>query len=197
MKHYFLNQHSHDCVDIETDKDDWFSSWGSCQHSMCKASPNHFLFLLDNEFHLVSYFGCLAKYSDLDFRESLLRNYPTSKKIDYKFERSYHVTDKMKAFRLRGKQLDTTLDEVVYIYHDNAGRSYGITRTVDASEILSDEILKDLEKTKGYLTKNGYDFLIREAERLAEENCYTFDEVETIKTTEHLIKLITQKTKQS
>jgi hypothetical protein len=198
MNHYKINNHTDEClknkerfIEACKQKDNhWIAAIDAC------ISINHFLFFMDNDFHLVSYYDCRQGYRNhLDFKELLLKSFCDNKKLSYDVKRSYEFDKEMKNHRLRSASLNLNLEEIVYYYYDNANKMYCMCRDKHYSDFDNDLMNQNLKKTIEYLNKNGYEYMVNEAERLAAFNILNVDPVEEFKTIDHVIKSINKQIK--
>jgi len=188
MKEFFLDEHSNYCI-IQQEKGGWFKD-------TCKHNPHRFLFFAINQFVLVTYYTCLHSGGEYDFKMQLIDSAIGNTKIInfYDIKRSITVDDKLRDFRIRNKALKKTIQQVNYVYYDNAMKKYAITTTCDFMEILFDQekIKENYKIALKFLQENEYLNLIPQLEELFLQNYYHVSEAETIKTIDHLINTIKQ-----
>jgi hypothetical protein len=178
---------------MKVEKDDYWAAMKSIDN--CKHMES-FLFFMDNDFHLVSFYSCHQGYTNhIDFKETLLKSFYESKKLHYDVRRGYELDKEMKDHRLRGANLNLEVDEILYKYSNAAARPYCMCRTKDFSEFDNELIQANLKETIEYFEKNGYRHYIEQAKDLASINTFYVDTVEHFKTIDHVIKSINKQIK--
>jgi len=184
MKKYHLDSHSVLCPDNKE------------QRNFCETHPRIFLFFLNNQFHILTYYSCKSMHGHIDFKMDMI------KEVLNKFEilpwydvRKSVVEDDLKEYRLRNKNLKKYLKQVNYIYSDNANKIYYITTEVDYFDHLTnqDEIDKSYKEAHDYLNDNGYSNYFTDLKDLYLANKVYQNkdtELQIFKTIDHLVKQI-------
>ena len=190
MKEFFLDSHSEHCSSNK--KNSYFSNY-------CEENPERFLFFVGNNFVIITYYKCNSYYDKYDFKVVLIKNVLTNNKIfeTWRVNKSVDLEKDLKNFRIRNQSLRKNIQQVNYIYSDNAGKQYAITTTANYLEFIAnqDEIDKNYKDAKEFLIKNEYNWLIKELDNLYWNNRIVIryeHEVEICRTIEHLTKSINQ-----
>lgn len=187
MKEFYLDSHSTICK-VQPEK---YFQW-------CDQRPERILLFLDNRFFIVSYHSCLA-HDKYDFIKTIIESAITNNKIYEKYEvnRGVSVSDDLKEWRLRNTPLRKYVQQVNYLYSDNAGKSYAITTKVKYIDAICDQeaIRKNFIDAELFI-QNKYPWMKKQLEELYVANLLSDDyEVSHIKAIDHLIDSINQLTK--
>lgn len=202
MKHFHIDEHTKSCKEAPTNTGNEFLDYLNVgKHDRCVNSPIEFIFYSQNEFYLVTYYGCVKGYdTEPELREKMLRTFFSKRGKNYwDTRRAVHVNENLKEARLRGINLNTNIDEINYIYYDNAWKEYAITTTVDSLEIDLEKMSESFKKAKEYLVSTGRSNRVNYLESLFKSNYYDsmIDQVEVYKNVDHAIKQINKQIKQS
>ena len=200
MKHIILDEHSWCCLyhkDRVNDKKEWFS------HS-CRLNPERFLFFLDNDFHIITYFNCKNHGDQYDYKKGFIEAIMgQSKKINvFHTRRGHEVERDLKESRLRGMEFDMYIDEINYVYRNNCGKEFAIATQVPLIDKLSinDTIDKNYLLAVEFIENNEFlkrqKFLYKELEYLKELNKIHISDTEIVKSTAHLAKVFRKKIKE-
>lgn len=193
MKEFYLDIHATHCpCNNKEDKSNWAK--------FCELNPNRFLFFLGTKFILITYNACMNMGDEYDFKKTLIDKVITDNKVFeyYDVNRGVNVQDNLRDFRIRNKALRKHIEQINFIYWDNAGKKYAITtRTKYLDAICNqEEIDTNYNEAKEMLTKNEYDWLLEPLKNLYYANkVYNENEAEYHKTIDHLINSINQLTK--
>lgn len=190
MKEFYIDEHSSLCPCSKGQQ--------TGMNSYCDINPERFLFFLGNQFFLITYHSCLS-YDQYDFKKYLVEQVCEKYKILERWEvnRGVDTNKVLKDFRIRNNALKKYIQQVNYLYYDNAGKEYAITTLTNYIESICDQdVIKDnYIKAKEILQKKKYSWLEKQIEELMIANILFVDEIEYCKTIEHLIKDINQKIK--
>jgi hypothetical protein len=188
MKEFLLDQHDPCCPCSKGPQQGWL------RH--CDLNPERFLFFAGNEFFLITYYSCLENRFEnkYDWKVNLIEQVIGGYKImeRWNVNRSVNVNGELRNFRIRNQSLRKHIQQVNYIYFDNASRPYAITTktdfidricdqdTIDSNYIAADRIIKE----------KGYEWLVKDLKYLYEMNMVYVDKAEQFKTIDHLVKSI-------
>ena len=187
MKEYFLEEHSSLCR----------NNTGEYYKDFCKYNPERFLFFVGNKFVLVTYHQCLEFGERYEFKKSIIDAIIKNNKIFdlYKVDRSINIEKELKSFRIKNQALKKYIQQVNFIYSDNANKSYAITTKTDFLEHIcnQEEIDENYKKAKSFLKDKKYDWLLDDLDNLFMYNkVYDSEDTEYHKTIEILVKSINQ-----
>lgn len=193
MKEFFLDSHSPSC-DCHQDKKEMDFTFYNCE-----LNPKRFLFFLNNDFHIITYYRCV-EYSNIDFKLYILKKVIEDNKVFkwYNIEKSWNFSKELKDFRIRNQPLKKWHTNVNYIYFDNANKKYAIVTTVPFFDALVSQDLLDANylSAKNTIEQRGYGWLLNELEELYLSNTISGNyEVDHLKTVDHLIQQINKLTK--
>lgn len=193
MKEFIIDQHAWNCPCQRKKVNDW--------DKMCELNPERFLFFLGNQFILVTYFTCLSFGDKYLFKKELVElACKKSKFFDrWEVERSIDVKSELRDFRVRNTALRKYIQQVNYLYYDNAGKQYAITTKVKYIDKICDQELIDTnyENAKLSIEKSKYKWLLKELDNLYYANLVHNDyDIEFVKTVDHLLIEINKLTKQ-
>jgi len=200
MKHIILDEHSYLCLchkDRDNDKKHWFS------HS-CKLNPDRFLFFLDNDFHIITYFNCNDYGDQYDYKKGFIEAIMGQSKKIHIFEtrRGREVENDLKESRLRGVEFDMYIDEINYVYSDNCNKKYAIATRIplidklEINDVIDKNYLAALDFIKNDQFLKGCKFLYDELEYLKCINKVYISDAEIVKSTAHLSKIFRKKIKE-
>lgn len=193
MKEFFLDQHSASCPCRNGSPDGWLK--------FCELNPERFLFFAGNQFFLVTYYACLDQRFEnkYDFKVDLIKQVIGGYKLMERWEvnRSVNVEGELKRFRIKNQSLRKHIQQVNYIYSDNAHRHFAITTKTDFIECLCDQDIIDENYllAKKMLEKKEYPWLIDELTILYNMNRVYVEKAEYFKTIDHLVKSINKQIK--
>jgi hypothetical protein len=192
MKETYLNYHAEFCSSNNPK--------GSIYDKYCEMNPERFLFFLGNKFHLLTYHKCLHDFDKYDFKMQVIQKLIESKKIytTYNMCRGVDVKKELKEFRLRNKSLKKTIEQVHYIYADNARKEYAITSKISFIESLynADEIYTNYQIAKDWLLAQEYEWLLPKLDDLYLANVgWNSDEIEICKSIDHMVEIIQKQIK--
>lgn len=195
MKEFILDCHMSHCSSHESNLD---KNGFDC---FCELNPHRFLFFLDNKFGIVTYFSCMENYDEYGWKMTIINQIITNNKIyeSYKVNKSISVAKELANFRKSATLANKVMQQVNYIYADNAGREYAITTKTKMLERLmnNEDIQNAYIDAKEFILEKGYKHLLPQLENLYINNSIGVFESDIAKTIPHLIKLITKKTKQN
>lgn len=187
FNHIYLDMHSDRC--IHKSKED------NILNNYCELNPERVILFIKNQFIMLSYHGCLHHTHSLryDFIKGIIE--AIIKKSNtyelYEVNKSVQVNKELKEFRLRNKPLRKYIQEVNFIY-TGFHKEYAITTKTKFIESFCDQniIDKNFKIAREYLKNNNYEYLLEDLQKLYVNNKYSdyVEELEVIKTTEHLIK---------
>lgn len=165
----------------------------------CEFNPERFLFFLNNDFHIITYYGCV-EYSNIDFKLYLINKVIKDNKVFEWFdvEKSWDFSKKLKDFRIRNQPLKKWHTNVNYIYFDNAKKKYAIVTRMPFFDALINQDLLDSNylKAKNKIQELGYIWLISSLDDLYLSNSISGNyEIDHVKTVDHLIQQINKLTK--
>lgn len=191
MKHLILDEHISCCNN-------------SHERGMGRSWYTDVLFC-DGEYIILEYCGCQMGYSwnTSDFMMYTVAKITGGNHKPFRdVDKSIHLTDELKELRLRGVKVREYVEEVNYIYEDNARKEYCVsTRKPFLDRLVdNDAINNDEEKVKKYINENWSgrkgerQFLLSQVQRLSMWNYYRVDEREIVKTIEHLRLTIKRRT---
>lgn len=189
MKELYLDFHSSICDNMKPYyHNDKSFKW-------CEMNPDRFLFFVGNKFVLITYNSCLNCGDKYDFKKEIINKVIVDNNIfeTYEINRSVNVKENLKDFRIRNKSLLKYIQQVNFIYYDNANKEYAITTKTKYLDALcnQDEIDSNYIKAREFLTKNEYTWLIRCLDKLYIKNrLYNYNETEVIRSIDHLINSI-------
>lgn len=192
MKEIYLDSHAGWCEQQKTiDKD---------MGRFCELNPTRFLFFVGTKFYLVTYHDCMS-YDQYDFKKEIVSSCIDQKKIFelYKVNRGVNIRDNLRDFRIRNMSLKKYIEQVNYIYSDNAGKEYAITTRTKYLDLICDQnaILESYIDAKEFLLKHNYNYLLIQLDKLYQENIlFGNDDTETVKTIDSLINFIHKEIKQ-
>ena len=200
MKHIILDEHSYLCPchkDRDNDKKHWFS------HS-CKLNPDRFLFFLDNDFHIITYFNCKNHGDQYDYKKGFIEAIMGQSKKIHIFEtrRGREVENDLKESRLRGVEFDMYIDEINYVYSNNCNKEYAIATKIplvdklEINDVIDKNYMAALDFIKNDKFLKGYKFLYDELEYLKFINKVSISDAEIVKSTAHLSKIFRKKIKE-
>jgi hypothetical protein len=190
MKEFYFDQHSIICpCGKETKAKGW--------DKFCEINPERFLFFVGTKFVLITYHSCMGAYDEYDFKKILIQKVIDDSQIFdyYEIVRSSNLKDTLQDFRIRNQSLRKNIQQVNYIYSDLCGKEYAITTQVDYLDWLcnQDEIDKNYTEAKNMITKNQYDWLLPQLQKLYIANkVYNENETEYCKSIDHIIQEINQ-----
>jgi hypothetical protein len=191
MKENFLDLHSYTCDHKDNDPR---------YRKECEWNPERFLFFLGDKFFLVTYYSCVAYGDHIGFRRKIIESAKGQKKIfvGEKTWKSIDINKELKDFRIRNKSLRKWIEQVHYIYADNAKKKYCLSTKVNLFDhiINESEIEKNYDEAVEFLENNEYQYLIPELKELHHINTplWRICEVEVSRTIDHLVKSINELT---
>lgn len=198
MKEYYLDLHTDECLarrNRPRDKTDYFDGF----RHFCDHNPERFLFYLNGEFYIICYHTCITYGNDYDVKIALIKRTIEKHKVYelYDIDKGWDVNGALRNFRIRNESLRKFTKEINYIYSNAAGKLYAITTTVKYIDAICDQDKLDANyrEAKEYL-KNTHEYLLDDLDELHRHNylmCGT--PAEHVKSIDHLVKLINQKTK--
>lgn len=191
MKEFYLDQHSITCR-CRNDK--------SIFNHYCQVNPDRFLFFLKTHFILITYHSCMDMGDQYAFKKDLIDRVIVDNKVFNYFEldRGVDVENTLKNFRIRNRTLKKYIQQVNFIYYDNAKKIYAITTKTKFLDAIfnQDEIDKNYKLAKDFLLKNEYNWLLNQLDLLYYNNqIYNESSAEYCKSVDHIIKKINQLTK--
>ena len=163
---------------------------------MCHRNPRRMLFYLKGKFILIAYHYCMEFGDEYQYKMDLIKQIISDNKVYLLSEvnKSVRVEEELKEFRLRNRTLRKVVQEVNYIYCDNAQRFYAITTTIPFIDAITsdDSIFEEYKKAKICLIESGLENLLPELNQLMVKNCvYSYiSNSESVKTVEFLIDQI-------
>lgn len=150
MDEILLTQHADNCSSRKVIKNSW-----DC---FCENNPEHFLFFYNNQFKLVTYFSCISQYCPhLSFKEDIIKACLDKYKVYNPYEVGrWHISEHLIEVRNRGASLKKWIEEINYLYEDNAGKEYAITTKTDFHICCYNQEERDDNyiKAKKYLEDN-------------------------------------------
>lgn len=172
------------------------------RHNFCDMNPDRFVLFIANKFVLVTYFSCQDCGSHLDFKQGLLKHLLEHNKIYERYEvnRGVDVRDDLRNFRIRNKELRKYVQQVNYLYSDNAGKEYAITTKISYLDAICgiEKLEERYIEALGFLKQKEYDWLLDDVKELYYANTlngsYGVD-TEVHNTIDTLVKSINQLTK--
>jgi hypothetical protein len=134
------------------------------------------------------------------FKKDLIDRVIVDNKVFNYFEldRGVDVENTLKNFRIRNRTLKKYIQQVNFIYYDNAKKIYAITTKTKFLDAIfnQDEIDKNYKLAKDFLLKNEYNWLLNQLDLLYYNNqIYNESSAEYCKSVDHIIKKINQLTK--
>lgn len=188
MKEFLLDQHSASCPCHNGPQKGWLK--------YCDLNPERFLFFAGNQFFLITYYACWEQLFEnkYDFKVNLIEQVVGGYKImeRWKVNRSVKVDEELRNFRLKNQSLRKHIQQVNYLYFDNASRRYAITTKTDFIDRICDQDTIDTNylAAKVFLQDKGHNWLVDELTALYEMNLVYVDKAEQFKTIDHLVKSI-------
>lgn len=184
MKYFYLDFHSDFCKHQHPDGVDY-----------CEQNPVHFLLFVKNKFILIDYHCCMNGGDHIEWKKQMIDSLIKNSKIFPKYElgKSIRVKEELKDFRLRNQHLRKWVYQVHYLYGSNNYTEYCIASKVKYMDALCDaeEIEKNFDEAREYLSKYKNPSLIKELERLYFANpVWDIDEIEICKTVDHIVDSI-------
>lgn len=174
-----------------------------CNHEWCGLNTDNFLFYHNFRFYLVTSNPCLG-INDLTSRERVIEQCIGKVSHDRYIRIAGDITnradlgDSFKEYRLRGLSLERYVDEVNLIYRPIGRGNSCVTSKFKYIDLAlgQEELKKNYEKAKEYLSKNGFESKIDSfngLNKLYEAN-RIWDgwksELQTVKAVDNLIKTI-------
>ncbi len=134
------------------------------------------------------------------FKKDLIDRVIVDNKVFNYFEldRGVDVEKTLKDFRIRNRTLKKYIQQVNFIYYDNAKKIYAITTKTKFLDAIfnQDEIDKNYILAKDFLLKNEYNWLLNQLDLLYYNNqIYNESSAEYCKSVDHIINKINQLTK--
>jgi hypothetical protein len=134
------------------------------------------------------------------FKKDLIDRVIVDNKVFNYFEldRGVDVENTLKNFRIRNRTLKKYIQQVNFIYYDNAKKIYAITTKTKFLDAIfnQDEIDKNYKLAKDFLLKNEYNWLLNQLDLLYYNNqIYNESSAEYCKSVDHIINKINQLTK--
>lgn len=168
-------------------------------YSICNTWQQVFYFR--GEFVFVEMPNCIwhgTSLSDFEKIEIMLEN--SKHKHIYDVKRSMHLDREFKNYRIRGARLKKWVDEVNFIYYDNAGRQYAVTTKIKFTEDLINQskLKEEYEKAIEFLNEGAFSPSSFEdkIKRIYEENFMYISPQEEYRTLKHLRLELNKKQKQ-
>ena len=169
VREYRIDQHSSLCPCSKNPETAW--------DKYCDLNPKTFIFLINTDFFIVSYHSCM-EYGDeyrhkLDIIEAVLKkqeiNFTT---IQRQLKKSIVLDDELRTSITKAISLQKYIQQIHYIYNDNAGKKYCITSKVGFIDSLinNDELLESYRLTMEYIKLHGYNFLEDQLIELISDN---------------------------
>lgn len=195
MYEFYLDTHSNRCLENQKKIHGEFGHLSS----FCTYNPERFLFFVGTKFFLITYHTCLSGIGseDKDFKIQIISQVIEKNKIFplHKIQKSIYVNDELRKYRIQGIELRKYIEQVNFIYRDNAGKPYAITTKTDFIESIcnQEEIKANYEKTKSILEsdKRKNEGLLIELEELFRVNYLgLINEIEAHKSIDTLVNAI-------
>lgn len=195
MKQFYIDYHTNECLALK-DKVSGYLSYDF--HRYCEMNPEKFLFFLGNEFYLITYHNCFKLANDYDFKIDLIKRICNDFQIFeyYEIDKSY-VDEDLKEFRRKNKDLKKYIQQVNYVYSNAAGKEYCITTKANYIDAICnmDTVKNNYNIAKETLINSGNDYLLDSLNNLYHKNYIgKLDDIEIVRTVEHLIKSINKLT---
>lgn len=192
MKEYFIDTHSSLCPCSSSNAKGW--------ELYCSMNPERFLFFAGTKFFIVTYHNCITFGDKYGFKKNIIDNAITQSKVfeSWLVNISVDLNKDLVDFRIRNKNLRKYIQQVNYIYKDNAGKKYAITTKTNYLDSIcnQEEIRGNYEKTKDFIIKNNYDWMLCKLDELYIHNIIReANPIEIHKTIDSVIKSINQLTK--
>lgn len=171
MVELYLDLHANHCPDnSKNEKTQWAN--------VCTLNPNRFLFFLGTKFILITYNSCMNSGDKYDFRATLIDTLIKRDRIFdvYEVNRGVNVKDirtiKQKLEKYGKDIVVEDIEQINFIYQDNAGKKYAITTTAKYSDAICNqkEIDENYKAAKEMLEKNKYEWLLEPLEELYNAN---------------------------
>jgi hypothetical protein len=189
MNHFYLESHSKFC------NNEFGRDW-------CASSPCTFLFFANNTFVMVTYHKCIEHGSHIDLKlEIISAALKNSNVKDYYTRKSVHIDNHFKEVRLRNIELNIKLEQINFLYEDNALKKFCITTETPLLEAMqnNDLIISNADKMIESLKGTSFEYQIENVKQLRDYNLQqtSVSDIEFHKTTNHLIKNINKKIREN
>lgn len=193
MRNIVVTEHNEDCTchgDIRIHS-----------HFICNTWQQVFYF--NGEFVFLEMPSCVwngTLLSDFEKIEIILEKSKPNHKNVWDVKRSMNMDIEFKNYRIRGARLRKWVDEVNFLYYDNAGRQYAVvTRTKFTEDLINQSKLKEeYEKAKDFLKEGMFSpsQFSESIDKIYKENYMFVSPYEEYKTLSHLRLELSRKQKQ-
>jgi hypothetical protein len=106
-------------------------------HDFCKMNPQHEVFLLYDRFYLLTYNSCLSRHynNKHEFIKHFMEVGINAKNLPIRrLKMSVNYTEELKKMFEQELFLENYINQVNYLYSDNAGKQYAIVSKIDFLE---------------------------------------------------------------